>query len=548
MIDTWSVELTSGFPMGAGIQLRSPEPGRITFFAPWDTSPRPLWYNFHVRGQMNRRVRFELQNADQCLGGPMGYRQCHVYPVYTTDDPSLPPSQRRWHRVESEALSYRDGVYAFEIDVYADQITVAHCYPYGLEELQEFLNEHHNNAMLRSDTSCVSSMGNGVPRLRIGKHHETPVIWITARIHAGEVSGSWALDGLLRWLLSGQHAAKWLLEHYQFHVFPLFDIDGVLSGWYGKERAPFDFNRSWLADSSWQEISALLKEFFSPEYESALLLDFHSPRAQDPNHIFLPIAETMPESQWKFCTDLSAAIARESPINAHLTPGNIRTPTYMGYECASNIDGVGAMVMGIPTICLEVSYGYLDASGGAVMALKDYHDFGAATGRALAATLKASPDAARKISQPTPLCHTKPTRDYAGTSFRGCIPWSPPHAATVKSQTENGMEKLVMEFDCAEASIDMALPPLQISGSYRYCLDVQSSNQPMHMAVTFLGIADSGLWLRWTAKADVTIFPSPQARRLEFKLAPPAEVRYVQASLMISGGPARFVVAPPLWI
>ncbi len=547
MVDTWSVNMTSEFPMGAGIQLRSPEPGRITFLAPWDRSPQPLWFNFRVSGTMKGRVRFDLLNADQCLGGPDAYRLRRVYPVYTTDTFELPSSRQRWHRVAPDAVSYQNGVYSFTVEVDSDTVTVAHCYPYGPLELQTLIQDLGAHSPMRGDDFCQSGMGNAVPRLRVGDDASKPIIWLTARLHAGEVGGTWALDGLLRWLLSGHPDAKWLLDHYRFHAFPLIDIDGILNGWYGKERAPLDFNRAWFSDSPRPEVSAILGELLDTHNPGALLLDFHCPCAHDPNMVFLPLRETMPESQWEFCKLFADKLAEESPENARLTNDQILTPTYMGSEEASTCAGAVQLAKGIPTLALEVSYGYQNVSGGGVMTQEAYRSYGAAIGRAMSTALRRMPDAAKEIVGQSPLSHARPTLDYSGRSFKGCFPWTPPHAARLRCQSNETGETLAVDLESANATVNLALPPLPISDKKTYRVEFTLTGTPAQVNWTFFGLSESGLWLRWTAKASTTLSPSSEPHAFSFQLAPPPSARYLQASVVISGGPARLDIAPSTW-
>lgn len=547
MSECWSVELTSEFPMGAGIQLRSPEPGRITFMAPWDRSPQPLWFHFRVDNTPKGKIRFDLLNADQCLGGPRDYRQLRVCPIFTTDAPSPAPSKRRWRRVAQDAVSYQNGVYSFSVEADTDTLTVAHCYPYGPVELGEFVEEFSGHSTLKADDFCRSGLGNRLPRVRVERNLDAPIIWLAARLHAGEVGGTWAMEGLLRWLLGGAPEAEWLLERYRFHAFPMVDIDGVLNGWYGKERAPLDFNRAWLADSPRPEVRAIEEAILSPGDHSALVLDFHCPSAGDPSMLFLPLREVMPKPQWELCKLIADRLLEESPAEARLTSDQIKAPTYMGHEWASTLTGAIPISKGIPGLSIEVSYGYQNVSGGAQLTQESYRAYGAAIGRALASALRTMPEAAAELRGSTPLAYARPFEEYSGEGFRGCFPWTPPHLARLRSQYENSSESLIVELDSSDASVNLSLPPLPLSmGRKNFRLTLSLSGSPVKMDFTFFGIAESGLWLRWTSKASTTLSPSTEPRALTFQPEPPPSVQHLAASVVISGGPARIAITPPM--
>ncbi|CAE6959266.1 Agbl1 [Symbiodinium natans] len=70
-------------------------------------------------------------------------------------------------------------------------------------------------------------------------------IVITARQHPGEVVGSWAVQGLLRFLLGPTPAARCLREVYLFHVVPMVNVDGVVHGNSRCTLAGVDPNRVW---------------------------------------------------------------------------------------------------------------------------------------------------------------------------------------------------------------------------------------------------------------------------------------------------------------
>lgn len=72
-----------------------------------------------------------------------------------------------------------------------------------------------------------------------------PAVAIIARQHPGEVVGSWAVQGLLRFLLGPTPAARKLREQYLFHVVPMVNVDGVVHGNSRCNLAGVDPNRVW---------------------------------------------------------------------------------------------------------------------------------------------------------------------------------------------------------------------------------------------------------------------------------------------------------------
>eukprot|EP00931_Biecheleriopsis_adriatica_P003971 TRINITY_DN105711_c0_g1_i1.p1 TRINITY_DN105711_c0_g1~~TRINITY_DN105711_c0_g1_i1.p1 ORF type:complete len:1090 (-),score=156.22 TRINITY_DN105711_c0_g1_i1:40-3309(-) len=83
------------------------------------------------------------------------------------------------------------------------------------------------------------------PQEQPPKSRAKMAIVITARQHPGEVVGSWAVQGLLKFLLGPSPAARTLRETYVFHVVPMVNVDGVVHGNSRCTLAGVDPNRVW---------------------------------------------------------------------------------------------------------------------------------------------------------------------------------------------------------------------------------------------------------------------------------------------------------------
>ena len=84
----------------------------------------------------------------------------------------------------------------------------------------------------------------------IANHGKNAII-ITARVHPGEIQASYALEGVLRFLLSGFKKAKELRKKYIFYIVPMLNPDGVIHGNHRTDLAGFDMNRRWADPSPW---------------------------------------------------------------------------------------------------------------------------------------------------------------------------------------------------------------------------------------------------------------------------------------------------------
>lgn len=93
-----------------------------------------------------------------------------------------------------------------------------------------------------SRTSRPPSQG---PAGKRGSVAAKPAVVVIARQHPGEVVGSWAVQGLLRFLLGPTPCARELREQYEFHVVPMVNVDGVVHGNSRCNLAGIDPNRVW---------------------------------------------------------------------------------------------------------------------------------------------------------------------------------------------------------------------------------------------------------------------------------------------------------------
>jgi murein tripeptide amidase MpaA len=75
---------------------------------------------------------------------------------------------------------------------------------------------------------------------------EKPTIFLTARVHPGEVQSSYVLKGLVDFLMSHSKQAKKALEHYNFKIIPLLNPDGVARGYYRLDTHNHNLNRFYL--------------------------------------------------------------------------------------------------------------------------------------------------------------------------------------------------------------------------------------------------------------------------------------------------------------
>lgn len=146
-----------------------------------------------------------------------------------------------------------------------NRVYFAHDMLYHPDRFMRFAENHG----LQVETLCSTRNGVPVPVVRFGSGSRT--VFLSARHHACEAPGSYVLEGVLEGLLEE------MAEDVNVICVPFVDLDGVLAGDQGKDRAPFDHNRDYPEEGpsiypETGEIRRLQKElgFF-------LSFDFHAP-------------------------------------------------------------------------------------------------------------------------------------------------------------------------------------------------------------------------------------------------------------------------------
>ena len=144
--------------------------------------------------------------------------------------------------------------YKFEHD--NDTVYFAYCLPYTYTDLMHDIYEIESDPAKRNicsrKTLCKTLAGNECDVLTITEKagfeemKKKKAIIISARVHPGEVVGSWMMRGVMQFLTNVEsEEAKMLREKFIFKVIPMLNPDGVINGNYRCSLAGCDLNRRW---------------------------------------------------------------------------------------------------------------------------------------------------------------------------------------------------------------------------------------------------------------------------------------------------------------
>jgi len=170
---------------------------------------------------------------------------------------------------------------AYALTLSSDPVWIAHSIPY-LRSDEQLLLADLQGPEVEVSVLALSEGGLPVHRLRItapGGSASKVAVWVTGRHHAWEASGSWVVDGLARWLASPDPTAAGLRLRAEVNLVPIMDVDSVVAGASGKDQQPIDFNRDWRAEPHWNAVAAAIAaiEQTAGQRPYRLFLDSHCP-------------------------------------------------------------------------------------------------------------------------------------------------------------------------------------------------------------------------------------------------------------------------------
>ena len=370
-------------PFGNATNVRVQKDGPMTevrFTPDPHGGPECLWFCFrvcrpHSSGGALGRVRLVLECPETMLGGG---RAADFRPVFR-------PAGGDWERTGApEAIELPDGrrQAAWTLNVAKPSLDFAFAFPYGRDDLDRLVKQ--TGGYWRVDTLGVSQGGR--PLLRLSNDYgkakgDRLGLYLMARQHSGEVSGSWVLDGVLRRFAELGDAAPlvWAV--------PLANIDGVEQGDYGKDNFPYDVNRAWGSPPMRHETLVFQQDVrrWSKRCRPLAGFDFHAPGASEAEGVyaFVHASEKLPDVA-KLATEWAAAVG-EALGPEFAAAKFTRSGDYNSRWNTPRFGGFCQEEMKIPGVALETPYGIIQKT---VMTREKYREAGRRIADALAARAK----------------------------------------------------------------------------------------------------------------------------------------------------------------
>lgn len=348
------MHITTDFPGGNGRIVkteRNVDGEKVWFLAEHKQGePQALWFHFRIERPAGPKIQCVLVNAHQCLGSMEGWGG--NAPVYRVGN-------RGWQRVSTGQVKWDEhGVpcYEFALNLSSNDrsVEVAFCYPYQQADLQRILDE---TQVWKTATIGYSAKSRPIFRIYNQLRDDKPKrgVYVIARQHSGETTGSWVMDGMLRYLASAQ--GKGTFSDLCWWMVPFTDIDGVEEGYYGKDQYPVDVNRAWTDIPGRPENHVVQQDIkrWEKVCQPLIALDLHAP-AHDEKGFYFKIP--------KFPNATSRMAQHMAEHFYHRVPKELRGSfsfNYSGTMKTSTQEGVNAQgyivnTLGHPGVTVEISY------------------------------------------------------------------------------------------------------------------------------------------------------------------------------------------------
>lgn len=172
----------------------------------------------------------------------------YYLPVYSYD-------RVAWHHfAEDEVTRNLDNEIIVRKRFAHGTVWVARFYPYTFTDLEKYVATLKDNLFVDIRIPGYSQQGKPIYLLKVTDPNvpvsEKKRIFIHARTHPAETPPSFLIEGIIRFLLSGAPEASGILRRFEFYIFPMQNVDGVIAGNYRSTPKSENLEVMWIFDGT----------------------------------------------------------------------------------------------------------------------------------------------------------------------------------------------------------------------------------------------------------------------------------------------------------
>jgi hypothetical protein len=216
------------------------------------------WFYGRLSNVLHRRVTIQIEARDYAV---YNGRKGDILPFERNTVPVFSYDGEQWERFADCSFDSESRSLRIRHIFSRDPVWIAYIPPYTFSRLESLLAEVRTNPAVK-----ISSLGKSVegrPLYVVDVDEQgldktgRPVVWFVARQHAFEAGGSWALEGMLRFLMSVEPEAQAIRRQLRFRLCPMLNPDGVVHGGTRFNARGVDLNRHWQSSDQYSnDISA----------------------------------------------------------------------------------------------------------------------------------------------------------------------------------------------------------------------------------------------------------------------------------------------------
>ncbi len=204
------------------------------------------WFYGRLSNVLHREVTIVIEARDYTV---YNGRTGNILPFERNTVPVFSYDGECWERFSDCSFDSQTGSLRIRHIFSRDPVWIAYIPPYTFSRLESLLAEVRAHPAVKVGSLGKSVEGRPLYVVDVDEpgleKSGRPVVWFVARQHAFEAGGSWALEGMLRFLVSADPEAQVIRRQLRFRLCPMLNPDGVVRGGTRFNARGVDLNRHW---------------------------------------------------------------------------------------------------------------------------------------------------------------------------------------------------------------------------------------------------------------------------------------------------------------
>jgi len=204
-----------------------------------------LWFYGRLENVVYREITIQFKG----MQASQNFKSSKIVPFSRDAVHMFSYDNEHWQRFSNYSYNASSNTYTIKQIFSRDTVWIAYIEPYTYSRLKTFISEIEHDRSAAVESLGKSVQGRDIPLVTIcdnpSKPDDHPVVWIVARQHPWETAGSWAVEGMIEYLLSDAPGADSIRRGITFKIIPMANPDGAYNGVTRFNAKGIDLNRHW---------------------------------------------------------------------------------------------------------------------------------------------------------------------------------------------------------------------------------------------------------------------------------------------------------------